>query len=114
MIRSATTMKLRHLLATVLVLVLGLPAYAQFGLHQDKDKEKNKEAAAESDTPPEFSAKDKEKMEELAQKPEIKDAIDKEWEDTRREDMEVAYAVNTRGRDRLINSGNDTHSADYE
>ncbi|HEV3037073.1 MAG TPA: M48 family metalloprotease [Candidatus Angelobacter sp.] len=112
-------MKLRHLLVTALVLVLGIPSYAQFGLggRKDKDKEKNKEAsvAAESDAPPEFSAKDKEKMEELAQKPDIKEAIDREWEDARREDMEVAYAVNTRTRDRLlIPSSGDSHSSDYE
>ncbi|HEV2991213.1 MAG TPA: M48 family metalloprotease [Candidatus Angelobacter sp.] len=102
-------MKLRHLLVTALVLFLALPSSAQFGFHKpDKDKDKNKEASvAESDTPPEFSAKDKEKMEELAQKPDIKEMIDKEWEDARREDMEVAYAVNTRGRERLLMRSSD-------
>lgn len=100
-------MKIRHLLITTLILILGLPSYAQFGLHKDKDKDKDKNAEAESSSAPEFSDSDKKKMEELAQKPEIKDAIDKEWEDAKREDMEVAHAINTGDRGRLLPRSND-------
>jgi len=62
---------------------------------------------SESENPPELSDKDKAKMEELAQKPEIKDMIDQEWADAKRADMEVAYAVNTRMLDRFNGSKDD-------
>jgi tetratricopeptide (TPR) repeat protein len=87
---------LRYFPVMLLLLMLSLPSYGQiFGKHKDKEA-----PAAESDTSPELTAKDKEKMEELAQRPEIKDAIDREWDDAKREDMEVAFAINTASRER--------------
>jgi Zn-dependent protease with chaperone function len=81
------------------MLLLGLPAYGQFGLLGKVKKDKgNESAVAGEEQPPELSDKDKAKMEELAQRPEIKEMIEREWEDAKREDMEMAYAINTRGR----------------
>jgi len=66
-----------------------------------KGKKSKQVAAATSEQPADLSDKDKSKLEELAQKQEIKDQIDKEWNDAKREDMEVAYAINTMERARL-------------
>ncbi len=83
-----------RLLVVLLVCLVALPGYAQFPF--GKKKEEKQTPAQKSDQPPEFSDKDKTKMEELAQRPEIQEAIDLEWQDAKREDMEVAYAINTR------------------
>ncbi len=93
-------MKVSALSVMVIVCVLAMPAYGQFGRLGKKDKDKSVPAAS-SEQPQEFSDKDKEKMEELAQRPDNKDAIDKEWADAKREDMEIAYAINTRERSKL-------------
>jgi len=90
-------------------LLLANPAYAQFGRLKGKSKDKGKEAPAASEQAPELTDKDKAKMEEIAQRAEIKEAIDKEWADVKRADMEVAYAINTRDRMRMV-----ARSADEE
>lgn len=95
---------LRCLLALTLLSVLSLPSFGQFGLG---GKKKDKEEVAESEAPPELNDKDRAKMEELAQKPQYKEMIDREWEDARREDMEVAHAVNTAARERLTGRAHD-------
>jgi predicted Zn-dependent protease len=46
----------------------------------------------------ELSDKDKKKMAEIADRPEVKSRIDDEWAKVRRSDMEYAYAVNTANR----------------
>lgn len=42
-----------------------------------------------------YSDKDKKKLAEIAQRPEVQDRIQTEWEKIRRSDMDVAYRVNT-------------------
>ncbi|MGB0033899.1 MAG: M48 family metalloprotease [Candidatus Acidiferrales bacterium] len=45
-----------------------------------------------------LSDKDKRKMEEIAQRPEVKERINAAWDNLRRQDMEYAYNVNTSSR----------------
>ena len=93
-------------LSLLVASALVTPVFGQIPLIGKKDK--SKEAAqAVSEQPPELTDKDKAKMEELAQKQEIKDQIDREWNDAKREDMEVAYAINTKDRIRLTRAADD-------
>jgi len=72
----------RGLLSALLLLALapGLPAQTSAS-----------EAAAK------YSDKDKKKLAEIAQRPEVKDRIQAEWDKIRRGDMNLAYRVNTSG-----------------
>lgn len=84
----------------ILLLILsigGSPAWAQFGLGKHKDKETEKPARP-SDKPPELSENDKKKLAEIEQRPEVKDEIDRLWEEQKREDLNYAYVVNSTTR----------------
>lgn len=80
-------------LVVLLALLLPLTAAAQFGL-PGIGKKKESAPAKTSDKPPEYSDKDKQKMAEIAQRPEVKAAIEDAWNELRRKDMELAYQIN--------------------
>jgi hypothetical protein len=84
----------RHrLFSLFLVFLMAIPASAQLGGLAGLGKKKDQPAKA-SDKPPEYSEKDKAKMAEIAQRPEIKEAIESAWQEIRRHDMDLAYQVN--------------------
>lgn len=84
----------RHrLFSLFLVFLMALPASAQLGGLAGLGKKKDQPAKA-SDKPPEYSEKDKAKMAEIAQRPEIKESIESAWQEIRRHDMDLAYQVN--------------------
>ena len=55
-------------------------------------------ASAPAQTKTEYSEKDKKKMAEIAQRPEVKQKIDEQWAAVRRRDMVFAYTVNSSSR----------------
>lgn len=76
---------------SVALLVCASPGWAQ----------KNKEAetpVAYSNKPPELSEADKKKMAEIEQRPEVQDEIQNRWAETRRKDLDYAYALNSTTR----------------
>ena len=81
------------LLAVLLGLWLAVPAQAQipFGI----GKGKKEEPAKKSDKPPTYTEKDKAKLAEIAQRPDVKEKIDAAIDQLRRQDMEQAFGVNT-------------------
>lgn len=99
-----TKKTLRCCLAVTAVLVLSLPSY---GRKKKAQADTTEPAVAEE--PQELTEKDKAKMEEIGQRPKVKEEIEQRWEDAKRADMEVAYAINTRATGRLA-----TRSADED
>ena len=85
--------RLLSTLVVFIVLLLPLSATAQFGL-PGLGKKKESAPARTSDKPPEYSDKDKQKMAEIAQRPEVKEAVESAWQELRRKDMELAYQIN--------------------
>lgn len=73
------------------LLVCAYPGWAQ------KNKEAEKPVAY-SDKPPELSEADKKKMAEIEQRPEVRDEIQNRWNETRRKELEFAYALNSTTR----------------
>ena len=51
-----------------------------------------------SQTATEYSEKDKKKMAEIAQRPEVQQRIDEEWKEVQTQDLSFAYQVNTVSR----------------
>jgi len=82
--RNITTLTL-----LMLILTFSLSGYAQLG-----GLLKKKAAPTTSDKAPEYSEDDKKKLAEIAQQPAIQDAIQKQWDATRRADLQTAYAIN--------------------
>lgn len=103
-----TRISFRRLVTSLLAVLLGLwlvqPAQAQipFGL----GKGKKEEPAKKSDKPPTYTEKDKAKLAEIAQRPDVKEKIDAAVDQLRRQHMEQAFGVNTADeRDESVRHG---------
>ncbi len=80
----------RCVVALLLVLGCSLAGFAQLGLpHKKSDQPKV------SDQPGELTDADKAKMAEIADRPEVKQAIEDAWQAKRRADLDYAYNVNS-------------------
>jgi len=81
------------------LLLLTTLCQAQFGgLLGGGKKDNNKSAVSRSDKAPEYSDKDKAKLAEIAQRPEVQAEVEKAWNDTRAKDLHQAYMINITGR----------------
>lgn len=77
---------LRRFLVCLFVFSLTLSLNAQFGGVKKKGP---------SDKAPELTDKDKQKMAEIEQRPEVQAAIRAAWDEVRRKDLDYAFAVNS-------------------
>jgi hypothetical protein len=77
--------------ALVVVLMVSLAGFAQLGLPHKSKSDQPKV----SDQPGELSEADKAKMAEIADRPEVKQAIEDAWQAKRRADLDYAYNVNS-------------------
>lgn len=82
----------RRAAALLFVSMLSLPCFAQLHLPGTKNKSDQPKV---SDQPGELSDADKAKMAEIADRPEVKEAIEQAWQEKRRADLEYAYNVNS-------------------
>ncbi len=91
--------RIAGVLTLFVCLSLITPVHGQIpGIFKGKDKGKELKEAKEpqkSDKAPEYSEKDKKKLEEIAQRQEVKEQIENEWENIRRADMKYAYVINS-------------------
>ncbi|MFQ5927917.1 MAG: M48 family metalloprotease [Terriglobia bacterium] len=74
--------KVGRLVGLLLAAVLVVPTTALAAERKGKER-------------PKYSKKDKKLLAKIAQRPEVQQAIERAWEDIRRQDMEFAYNVNT-------------------
>src|SRR5262249_43776199 len=87
----------KRLLSIVLMSCLSLsalPAVGQLGGVLG-GKKKSDQPVKVSDQAPQYTDADKQKMAQLADRPDVKDEIDARWRAQRNEDLEFAYNVNS-------------------
>jgi Zn-dependent protease with chaperone function len=78
---------------TSFVALSALPSFGQLG--KVLGGKKSDQPVKVSDQAPQYSDADKQKMAQLADRPDVKDEIDARWRAQRNEDLEFAYNVNS-------------------